>query len=64
MFVLYDKRTGLKSFIYGVNKNKDGYADFLIRNNGRWCWENAKHYIPLAEYGDLVECEEDSNLTK
>lgn len=55
MQVFYDKRTNKKVFIYGVEKNKEGHADFLIRRNGQWAWESAKNYLPVSEWVELQD---------
>lgn len=62
MFVVYDKRTNKKEFIYGVEKNRSGYAEFLIRKDGMWRWISAKYYLTLQEYQELDDFEESSRL--
>lgn len=49
MFDLYDKRTGKLTKIYSVQEDSHGYPKFLIRENHRWLWQSAKHYITEKE---------------
>lgn len=57
MITLYDKRTNLKTIIYKIEKNKSGYVDFLVRRNGQWWWDSAKHYITEEEHQQIMDLE-------
>lgn len=67
MITLYDKRTNLKTTIYVIESNKSGYAKFLIKRDGQWLWDSAKHYITEEEHQQIMdlelEKESDENIT-
>ena len=67
MITLYDKRTNLKTIIYVIETNKNGYANFLIKRDGQWSWDSAEHYLTEEEYQEVnkaeLEKETNENIT-
>ena len=37
--------------VYDISYDKNGYARFLIYNNGQWLRLSAKHFMPVSWVG-------------
>jgi hypothetical protein len=47
MFELYNKQAEQYFTIYGISRNHNGEALFLIHLDDRWVWTHSEHFIPF-----------------